>query len=334
MRQLRRSIMRIYLAIPIIALLIWSRRNCRQSLKLQPSSAPSGQGASSLASLSTESAARGPGSRTRWFEFVFFVLVAGLFAVLGASLIPQDTPAQVTNGPHDFYVGAPGASFSAEEIPFATYDFAIRNTGDVATVSALLQIGDPRQISRRPWSGTVVVTLPWGGPSEEQRVSCSGPIPTEADNCWGFRPGLGPSWEDALVADIDEQRKSQPATWTFQSPHALGYSIGSSDVNVTLPDCSLFTVNNVSIRVTYYIPDGTSYQWSGAPPTEFFPGAVQWHYSCSEDATFPKFARGIQESLRADNNNSVFISGLLFGLAGAALVGGAQAAFAAASRER
>lgn len=335
MRQLRPYITSLYLAMPIVALLFWLRRNRKSDLQLQPPNTFSVQCAPSPASTSTESAAQGPGSHTRWFEVAFFVLIAGLFAVLGFSILPQDTLARVTNGPDDFYVGAPGASFRDEEIPGATYDFAIRNTGDVATVSALLQIADPRQISMRPWSTTIAVTLPWGGPPEGQRISCSGPLPAMADNCWGIRPGYGPSWEDALVSDISEQRKSRPATWTFRSPDALGYSIGSSDVNVTLPGCGLFSVKNVRIRATYYIPDGTSYQWSGAPPTRFFPGAVQWFYDCSEDATFPRFARGVQESFRADNNNSVFVSGLLFGLAGAALIGGAQAAFAAtASRER
>jgi hypothetical protein len=80
------------------------------------------------------------------------------------------------------------------------------------------------------------------------------------------------------------------------------------------------------LETEYAIPRATSYDWSAAP-TQFANGSyARWNEALSSGVTPGRTAVGINHASQDEANNKTFIAGVIFGLAGAALLAAVQEA--------
>lgn len=82
------------------------------------------------------------------------------------------------------------------------------------------------------------------------------------------------------------------------------------------------------VTVHYHIPDAASYDWGGAPeaPNSVTKDEASWHEPLS-NATSTTPVDAINHDAETLDNTRVFIAGVLLGIAGAALIAGAQELF-------
>jgi hypothetical protein len=108
--------------------------------------------------------------------------------------------------------------------------------------------------------------------------------------------------------------------------HSFGETYNGITAAVAIPAVTYDGSGMPLLEAQYNLPAASSYDWS-AFPTQFANGSyARWNEQLSSGVTEGKTAAGTNHANEADDNNKTFIAGVLFGLAGAALLSAVQEA--------
>jgi hypothetical protein len=113
----------------------------------------------------------------------------------------------------------------------------------------------------------------------------------------------------------------------FVKAHNFGVTFNGVTASVAIPQVFLKNASGgPTVYTKYNIPSASSYDWSSFP-TQFVNGtSAGWNEQVSGDGLDGRAAVGINHANQAKDNTKTFVAGALLGLAGAALLSGAQEA--------
>jgi hypothetical protein len=133
-------------------------------------------------------------------------------------------------------------------------------------------------------------------------------------------------WEQPLKFTKVENGSGAASVDLYVRSKSFGVTVNGVNAAASIPEVLYNGSGTPLLQIQYSIPAASSYDWSAFPTVFVNSSYARWNEQLSGSHTDGKTAVGIDHANEANNANKTFIAGILFGLAGAALLSAVQEA--------
>jgi len=133
-------------------------------------------------------------------------------------------------------------------------------------------------------------------------------------------------WEQPLKFTTVDSGSGAAFVDLYVKAQSFGVAFNDITAIAVMPEILYDGSGTPLLQAQYDIPAASSYDWSAFPPVFVNSSYALWNEQLSGSHTDGKAAVGINHANQANDDNKTFIAGILFGLAGAALLSAVQEA--------